>query len=125
MVYRLVSGRFPATENMFQAPLSRVFEVALETPTLSVIRLSKLRPFSGNSFTCCSVITPEVELVVVFTSGASSLTVICSAGAPTSSVRSTTASCSTTTLMPLRTNCLKPGIVVVISYAPTGSNGTV
>src|SRR5206468_8618680 len=35
----------------------------------------------------------------------------CSAGAPTSSVRSTTACCPMARLMPLRTTCLKPGII--------------
>src|SRR5213594_3850673 len=121
---RLVSIRLPATENAVQAPLL-TFELGFDVLTLRTRRLSKLRPFSGRSLTCCSLINPEVEASVVLTSGASSLTVTCSALAPTSSVRSITASCPTARLIPSRTACLKPGMVVVISYGPTGSDGAV
>ena len=41
-------------------------------PGLRVIRLSKLRPLSGRSFTSLSPTTPESGAVVVFTSGSSS-----------------------------------------------------
>src|SRR6266568_1766700 len=117
-----LSVRSPATENAVQAPLL-TFELGFDVLTLRTRRLSKLRPFSGRSLTCCSLINPEVDASVVFTSGASSLTVTCSALAPTSNVRSITASCPTPRLIPSRTACLKPGMVVVISYGPTGSAG--
>ena len=65
-----------------------------------------------------------INLSVVFTSGAASVTVTVSPAAPTSSVRLITACWPTARLMPLLTCCLKPGIAVVISYAPIGSNGT-
>ena len=38
-------------------------------PGFSAIRLSKLRPLSGRSFTSRSLTTPETEDVVVFTTG--------------------------------------------------------
>ncbi len=44
-------------------------------PGFSVIRLSKLRPLSGRSFTSRSPTRPETEDVVVFTTGISSVTV--------------------------------------------------
>src|SRR5437667_4885869 len=88
---RLVSCRWPATEKPGKLPPPPMFELLLTTPGLSSRSRSKLRPFSGRSLTCCSVINPDVELNVVLTSGASSLTVICSAAAPTSKVRSITA----------------------------------
>ena len=47
----------------------------LIAPGLSVIRLSKLRPLSGRSFTSRSFTSPETEAVVVLTSGASAVTV--------------------------------------------------
>src|SRR5213083_2662400 len=86
---RLVSCRWPATEKAGKPPPPPMFEALLTTPALSSRSRSKLRPFSGRSLTCCSVMSPDVELSVVFTSGASSLTVICSAVPPTSKVRGT------------------------------------
>ena len=91
MINRFVSGRFPATEKEVQA-LLLMFERLSTVPTFKVNSWSKLRPFSGRSLICASVISPEVELSVVFTSGASSITVTFSATLPTSSVRFTTAS---------------------------------
>ena len=38
---------------------------------------SKLRPFSGRSFTCCSPTRPEMSAVVTLTGGASASTLIC------------------------------------------------
>src|SRR2546422_7079502 len=83
--------RSPATEKAGKPPPPPILELLLTTPALSSRSRSKLRPFSGRSLTCCSVINPEVELSVVFTSGASSVTVTSSAAPPTSSVRSITA----------------------------------
>jgi len=60
-------------------------------PAFSKTNWSKLRPFSGSSFTSRSPTKPETEEVVVFTTGASAVTVICSVAAPTSSFRFTTA----------------------------------
>src|SRR5438477_8057976 len=71
---RLVSCRCPATEKAGKPPPPPMLELLLTTPALSSRSRSKLRPFSGRSLTCCSVINPEVELSVVFTSGASSVT---------------------------------------------------
>jgi len=85
-------------------------------PTLSVKSWSKLRPFSGKSFTSFSLTNPEVELSVVFTRGASAVTVTCCATFPTSNVIFTTACWPTTSVIPRRTCCLNPVFSAVISY---------
>src|SRR3990167_1869378 len=68
-------GRRPDTENQFPPPPPGLpvvrYAEKLIVPGLSVIRRSKLRPLSGKSFTCCSPTSPEIEAVVVFTSGIS------------------------------------------------------
>src|SRR5437867_5158617 len=58
---RLVSCRWPATEKPGKLPPPPMFELLLTTPGLSSRSRSKLRPFSGRSLTCCSVINPDVR----------------------------------------------------------------
>ena len=65
-----------------------------------------------------------MSLVVVDTTGASVVTVICEISTPTAKRRSTLASSPTTRWIPLRMASWKPALVTLISYSPSGSDRT-
>src|SRR5207237_1216083 len=84
----------------------------------------KSRPLRGSSVIRLSSTTPETELCVVSTMGASPVTITCWSTAPTRITSPRLACCPTVNVIPFRTRVSKPGRVTVISYDPGGSSLT-
>ena len=78
-------------------------------------------PSTGKSFSVWTVTLWLKSPLSVFSSAASALTVTDSLTSPTSSLTSMRKTCATETVMPVRTNFLKPDTATDTSYEPGGN----
>ena len=119
------SGRDLATDILVPNPLPISPEPVFRSETTAgstSANCVKSRPLRGRSVIRLSSTTPETELCVVSTRGASPVTITCWSTVPTFIVSLRLACCPTVNVIPFRTSVSKPGSVTVISYDPGGSS---